>query len=100
MKSIKAYSWIAVVLFVFDWAWGVAQVRGLVPLWSFLCFNFPFGLPYVWLEAHWARTHYLVGGRTVSEWWSLGSFFFMILAQAALYSWLWRFYRRRHQTNS
>jgi hypothetical protein len=82
--------WLAAIfLFLFDWAWGMAQVRGIVPLWSFLVLNFPFAFPYIWLESHWQRTHYSVAGHTVSEWWSPATFVLMVLAQAALYRFLW-----------
>jgi hypothetical protein len=77
---------LALALFISDWGWGMAQVRGLVPLWSFLPFNFPFALPYVWLERHWAGTRYVVGGQTVDELWSLGFFLLMVLGQAWLYA--------------
>jgi hypothetical protein len=86
--NLKTYSWVALALLVLDWSWGMAQVRGLVPLWSFLLLNFPFAWPYVWIESHWAGTHYSVGGRTVSEFWSLGLFCFMVLSQAGLYHFL------------
>jgi hypothetical protein len=85
----KRYLWFFIFLLVLDWGWGIAQVRGLVPLWSFAVLNFPFGLPYVWIESHWVGTHYEVSGRTVDELWSMGMFVFMVVAQSILYRGLW-----------
>ena len=84
MKT-KHYIWMALALLVVDWAWGVAQVRGVVPLWSFAVLNFPFALPYIWMEGHWAGTRYVVAGQTVDELWSMGLFLFMVLGQAGVY---------------
>lgn len=97
--NIKRYLLFAFALLVLDWGWGMAQVRGLVPLWSVAVLNFPFGVPYTWLEYHWAGTQYSVAGRTIDELWSMGLFFFMILAQAAFYSYLFGLWQaRRHKT--
>ncbi len=95
--NLKRYSLFALAFLVLDWGWGMAQVRGLVPLWSTAVLNFPFGLPFTWLEYHWAGTRYSVAGHTVDELWSMGLFFFMILAQAALYCSLFGYWQARRR---
>jgi hypothetical protein len=92
MKT-KTFWLIALGMLALDWGWGMAQVRGIVPLWSFLIVNFPFGIPYVWIESHWAGTLYSVGGRTVDELWSMALFCFMVFGQASLYFLLIRHWR-------
>ena len=92
--KIKKYILIVVVLLILNWILGMARVNGLVPLWAFAVLNFPFGLPYIWMEAHWAGTYYVVSGRLVSELWSLVLFFFMVAAQAWLYG---RILENRHK---
>ena len=81
MKAAR-YWQVALALLVFDWGWGMATVRGLVPLWSCMVINFPLGIPYFWLESQWVGVRYEVNGRVVSELWSFFLFFFMVLAQA------------------
>ena len=44
--KLRNYWLFMLALLVVDWGWGMAQVRGMVPLWSFVLLNFPFGLPY------------------------------------------------------
>jgi hypothetical protein len=83
--KLKKFILMVVVLLILDWVLGMARVHGLAPLWAFAILNFPFGLPYIWMETHWAGTYYLVGGHIVSELWSLGLFFFMVVAQSWLY---------------
>jgi hypothetical protein len=97
---IKRYVFIALAMLVIDWALGVLHVAGVVPLWSFLVFNLPFGVPFVWLEAHWAGTQYTVGGQSINETWSLVAFSFSVLAQAGLYSLLLGCWRRKHAATS
>ncbi len=86
--NMRRYGLIALSLLVIDWALGALHATGVLPLWSFLVLNLPFGLPFVWLESHWVGTHYSVAGQNVSEVWSFVAFFFSVLAQAGLYSWL------------
>ncbi len=86
---------LALSLFLLDWGWGMAQVRGLVPLWSFLVLNFPCASPYVWLESNWAGTRYVVAGRTVDELWSLVFFLLMVFGQAWVYAHLFKHWLRR-----
>ena len=97
--KIKRLVLAGLVVLIVDWLWGMGQVRGLVPLWSFAVLNFPFGLPYVWIESHWVGTHYEVGGQTVDELWSMGLFLFMVGAQALMYSWLWGYLQPRLRRN-
>ncbi len=93
---MKKYLLFLPVMLVVDWALGVLHVAGITPLWTFLVFNFPFGLPFVWLESHWTRTQYLLGpGQTVSDGWSLVIWFCGVLAQAWLYSLLYGWWRSR-----
>ncbi len=95
--KIKRYAFIALAMLVIDWALGALHAVGLVPLWPFLVLNFPFGLPSVWLESHWAGTHYSVAGQNVNELWSFAAFFFSVFAQAGLYSWLLGLWLRRRR---
>ena len=88
LMNVKRYALIALALLVVDWGLGMLHVSRALPLWSFLLVNFPFGLPFVWLESHWAGTHYSVAGQNVNEAWSFVAFFFSVFAQAWLYSWL------------
>ena len=97
LMNVKRFALIALALLVIDWALGVLHVWRVLPLWSFLVMNFQFGLPFVWIESHWAGTHYSVAGQNVNETWSFVAFFFSVFAQAWLYSWLiGRWQRRRH----
>ncbi len=61
--NIKRYALIVLAMLAIDWTLGALRVSGVLPSWSFLVLNFPFGLPFVWLEAHWAGTHYSVAGQ-------------------------------------
>jgi hypothetical protein len=81
MMELRSYWLFMWALLVIDCGWGMAQVRGLVPLWSFILLNFPSSLPCIWMESHWVGTPPAVGGHTVSELWSLGLFGFMVVAQ-------------------
>jgi hypothetical protein len=98
--SIKRFALIALAMLGIDWALGVLHVWRVLPLWSFLVLNFPFGLPFVWFESHWAGTHYSVAGRNVSELWSFAAFFLSAFAQASLYSWLIGWWQRRRHAPS
>ena len=84
--NIKRYLLFALAMLVIDWALGDRHVARVIPLWSLLVFNFPFGFPLVWLESHWAGTHYQVGDQSIGETWSFVSLCFSVLAQAWLYS--------------
>jgi hypothetical protein len=85
--NIKRYLLIASAMLVVDWVLGALQAAHIIPLWSFLVFNFPFGLPFVWLESHWAGTRYSLGeGQSISETWSFVALFFSVFAQAWLYA--------------
>jgi hypothetical protein len=83
--TTKRYLKIAAILLLEDWALGAAQAGGLMPLWTFLAANFPFGAIYVWFESHWTGTQYRIGNQAVSELWPLLCFFPIVLAQAWLY---------------
>ena len=90
-------------MLIVDWVLGALQAAHVIPLWSlFLVFNFPFGLPFVWLESHWAVTRYSLGeGQSISETWSFVALFFSVFAQAWLYSVLFGWWRsRRHETHA
>ncbi|HSU57332.1 MAG TPA: hypothetical protein VLT36_25040 [Candidatus Dormibacteraeota bacterium] len=98
--KMKRYALIALAMLIVDWALGALHVAGVLPLWSFLVLNFPFGLPSVWFEAHWAGTHYSVASQNVDEMWSFAAFFLSVFAQAGLYSWLLGLRQRRYQSMS
>jgi len=95
--KVKRYALVVLAMLVVDWTLGALHVAGVLPLWSFLLLNFPFGLPSVWLEAHWVGTHYSIGNQNVNELWSFAAFFFAVVAQAGLYSWLLGLWQRRRQ---
>ena len=99
---MKKYAPFVAVMLVVDWVLGALQAAHVIPLWSFLVFNFPFGLPFVWLESHWAATHYsLSEGQSISETWSFVALFFSVFAQAWLYSFLFGYWRnRRRETHA
>ena len=86
--NFKRYTLIALAMLAIDWALGALHVAGAVPLWLFLVLNFPFGLPFIWLESHWAGTYYSIAGQGVNDMWSFAAFFFSVFAQAWLYLWL------------
>ena len=95
---MKRYVLFVAVMLVVDWVLGALQAAHVIPLWSFLVFNFPFGLPFVWLESHWAGTHYSLGaGQSISETWSFVALFFSAFAQAWLYSFLFGHWRNRRR---
>jgi hypothetical protein len=98
--NIKRFALITLAMLVIDWALGILHVSRVLPVWSFLVLNFPFGLPYVWFESHWAGTHYSVAGSSVSELWSFTAFFFSAFGQAWLYSWLIGCWHKRHHALS
>lgn len=93
---MKRYLTIAAILLLIDWVLGAAQANGLVPPWTFLAVNFPFGASYVWFESHWMGTQYRIGDRAISELWPLLTFFPIVLAQAWLYYLLFGFWHNRH----
>jgi hypothetical protein len=86
---------------IIDWILGVLCASGIIPLWTFLVANFPFGGLYVWMESSWVGTHYVMLGRNVGDFGSLFIFGFAVLGQAGLYCILWRWFvqwnHRRHQ---
>lgn len=82
----KHLLWFVLAMLAVDWILGAAQAAHVIPLWTFLAANIPFGLPYVWLESHWTGTAYDVGGYTVSDTMSLAVFFFTVIAQGWLYA--------------
>ncbi len=84
--NFKRYLVIATAMLALDWTLGALQTAHIIPLWSFLLLNFPFGLPFVWLESHWASTHYEFAGQYFGEYWSFAALFFAIFAQAWLYT--------------
>ena len=87
--KIKRYILLALAMLAVDWTLGALQAAHVIPLGSFLVFNFPFGLPFVWLESHWAATRYTLGeGQSINEVWSFLALFFSVFAQAGLYSFL------------
>jgi hypothetical protein len=92
--NIKRFLLIALAMLVIDWTLGALQAAGVIPLWSFLIVNFPFGIPFVWLEYHWAATHYEFGGVSINETWSFVALFFAVLAQAWVYSLLLGYQQR------
>ena len=98
--NVKTYCLIALAMLALDWALGAAHARGMAPLWRFAALNFPFGLPFVWLESHWVGVRYSVAGRTVNELWSFGLFFFAVLGQAGMYYFLFRWWRARRRKTS
>jgi hypothetical protein len=93
---IRTYVVAVLVMCVVDWTLGVLQAHNFIPTWTFAVANFPFGLPFVWLEYHWAGTHYEVNGQVVGEVTSMMLFFFAVLGQAWLYALLGNKWRRRH----
>ena len=92
---MKLYLKIAAILLLIDWALGAAQANGIIPLWTFLAANFPFGAFYVWFESHWTGTQYRIGDHAVSELWSFVGFFLIVFAQAWLYYLLFDFWRSK-----
>jgi hypothetical protein len=91
---MKRYAVFVPVMLAVDWVLGALQAAHLIPLWSFLVFNFPFGLPFVWLESDWAATHYSSGeGQSISETWSFVALFSSVFGQAWLYSVLFGWWR-------
>jgi hypothetical protein len=93
--NIKRYLTICGVLLIVDWALGAAQANHIVPLWTFLAANFPFGAIYVWFESHWTGTQYRIGDQVISELWPLVLFFPIVLAQAWVYYFLAGVWLRR-----
>ena len=99
--NIKRYILIALAMLAVDWTLGALQAAHVIPLGAFLVFNFPFGLPFVWLESHWAATRYTLGeGQSISEVWSFIALFFSVFAQAGLYSLLFGRWLRSRQASS
>jgi len=82
-----------------DWVVAAACAKGTLPLWMFLAFNVPFGAAYVWLESRWTGTQYLVNGQPVSDTVSLALFLGVVLAQAAVYAAVWRWWRGRGKSS-
>jgi len=99
--NIKRYMLFASAMLVVDWVLGALQAAHVISIWSFLVFNFPFGLPFVWLESHWAGTHYEVGGQSINETWFFVTLFFAVFTQALFYSALFGYWqRKRHETHA
>ena len=99
--NIKRYIPIALAMLVVDWTLGGLQAAHVIPLGSFLMFNLPFGLPFVWLESHWAGTRYTLGeGQSINEVWSFIALFFSVFAQAGLYSYLLGRWLRNRRVSS
>ena len=93
--NIKGYFKIFGVLLIVDWALGAAQANHVIPLWTFLAANFPFGAIYVWFESHWTGAQYRIGDQPVSEAWPLFLFFPIVVAQAFVYYFLLSFLLKR-----
>ena len=93
--NIKRYLKICGALLIVDWALGAAQAAHVVPPWTFLAANFPFGGVYVWFESHWTGNQYRLGDQVLSEAWPLFLFFLIVLAQAWVYYLLFSLWLRR-----
>jgi hypothetical protein len=95
--NFKRYLLFAGAMLLADWILGALHAARIIPLWSFLIFNFPFGAPYVWFESHWAGTSYRFGAQFADELWAFVAWLFAVLAQAWLYTVLLARYRaKRH----
>jgi len=88
-KSGQRFLVIAGMLLLSDWVLGAGQANGAIPIWTFAVANFPLGLLFVWFEAQWTGSYYLVFGHRVGDLESLVVFFAVVLAQAVFYWWLW-----------
>src|SRR3974377_1138670 len=99
MKT-KRYLIILGILLVADYTLAVLHTYRLVPLWTFLAANFPFGAVYVWFEAHWTGNQYRIGGQVISEAWPFWTFFPIVLAQAWVYYWLFSLRLRRRSPHN
>jgi hypothetical protein len=95
ITKTKQYLKIVAVLLLVDWVLGAAHANHLVPPWTFLLANFPFGAIFVWLESHWTGNQYRIGDQVVSEMWPFVSFFATVFAQAWLYYLLFGLWRKR-----
>ena len=83
--KLSGYFRIAGALLAVDWFMGAAQAAGIIPLWSFLAVNFPFGMIYVWYESHWSGSQYLLSNHVISDFWPLLFFFIVVFTQAWIY---------------
>lgn len=84
-KKVLAILLIVVVLLAIDWLLGVTTAARVVPYWVFFLANIPFGAVYIWFEAQWTGSNYVIAGQIVDEIWSFVVFLAVILAQASLY---------------
>jgi hypothetical protein len=96
-KNLIPYLIIICGTIVVDWILGVLCASGIIPLWTFLIANFPFGGLYVWMESSWVGTHYEMHGRfiNISDEASFVIFGISALAQASLYYFLWYWFKIR-----
>jgi hypothetical protein len=93
--TIRRYLLFVTVMFFLDWLLGALQANSLISRWWFLAFNFPFGLPFVWIESNWVGTHYEVAGQNVNEIGSMIAWLFSVAGQALMYSILFSMLRKR-----
>ena len=72
-------------LLLIDWILGVAQAQHIIPTWTFLIPNFPFGIIFILMEYSWTGAYYSVYGYRMGDLGSLVVFLLVVLAQSYLY---------------
>ncbi len=95
MKHARNWMCIALALLAVNWALGVFATKDILPLWTFVVVNFPFGTLHAWFESHWTGTRYSFAGTPVSETWGFVTFFAMVVLQASAYYAAASLYRAR-----
>ena len=96
-KKLISYFIIICSTTVIDWILAVLCTAKIIPLWTYLVANFPFGGLYVWMESSWVGTHYEMHGRfiNISDEASFVIFGISVLGQACLYCFLWYWFKIR-----
>ena len=97
---MKRFLIILVAMTLVDWALGALHVARLIPLATFLIFNFPFGIPFVWIESLWAGNRYQIGNDIIGENWAMLAWLFAVIAQTFLYWLIFRVWRKRRNIPS
>lgn len=94
-KNLNVLVGMVVGLLVLDWVLGALITSGALPSWLYLLANLPFGIVYVWTEAHWVGTYYEIGGRIVQESVIAAAQLAAVGVQAVLYFGLWLLWKQR-----
>lgn len=93
--SWKVFFIILIATLLVAWGTGMLIVRHILPRWTMIVVNPPFGAVYTWTEGLWQKTNYVFNGQIVDEGLVMAAQLLAVIAQAVLFYLVWLLWRRR-----